>query len=363
MSFTSEIDPKLVLRNKQYLLDIKLLTRFANDRGIAISQKLLNFYQSFDYAKPICQDDGKDYYDQYQIYEIALLDIAVKNTINSVMLHQSGQEKQFKEIISYPFQSNDFLRNKVKRFWNFLPLLLELRYYYLPEVLGFATLKIFNFDGEYKPQTYEEWESDRDSYDAASLLSELSLNPEDIDVFRLDLLSIAHQIDPADSWYVFIRKLRRLHNYDFKRIKGNLRLAHDLYQMAEMLTKFLEKATGKDWVQPEDMFDLTGGRWKDGYCLNCGNKFREKVMKEKFCNDCKGKMIATTVGSWKCKKCDKVLLKYVDANEIFNEMFHTAGKGQKKGLYINIEYGLVSLSVECSSCSTVNNKQISHGWI
>lgn len=108
-----------------------------------------------------------------------------------------------------------------------LALLLELEPYYLPlirkQVRGIL------------PGEWQEW---RDSVDPTQWLSLSALSREDIVAWRRRLLFDALLHDPAPDHYLLLRSIPFAKRDKFK---GSLRIAYDLYEIAEVLRLFLEE--------------------------------------------------------------------------------------------------------------------------
>ena len=118
-----------------------------------------------------------------------------------------------------------------------LPFLLWVESYFLPIVRG----RVINVD----PPSWYRW---RRSVNLNGWLSMHSVSIEDIVTWRYRILMDALAHDPSPDSYLLFRSISFLKRDKFK---GSLRLAYDLYEIAEILRLFLEQVSEvpvrKEW--------------------------------------------------------------------------------------------------------------------
>lgn len=118
-----------------------------------------------------------------------------------------------------------------------LPFLLWLESYYLPMIRN----KLVNTN----VMEWQQWSRD---ISLENLLDEHSISIDRLMEWRTDLLLEAHISDPCPDMYLLIRSMRSDRR---ERFKGRLRLAYDLYEIAEMTRLFLEQVSEipqkKEW--------------------------------------------------------------------------------------------------------------------
>ena len=123
----------------------------------------------------------------------------------------------------------------------FFPLLLWLESYFLPVVRGSrpGLVHVVGFNGaEWTP-----WDARSHGPD---LLDEHSVSIEQLTEWRDKVLFDAFVCDPAADLYLLLRSMP----FDQRnRFKGRLRLAYDLYEIAEVIRLFLEKVSDKPQVK------------------------------------------------------------------------------------------------------------------
>ena len=117
------------------------------------------------------------------------------------------------------------------------PLLLWLESYFLPVVRGPRTdiVHVVGFD-------VTEWTRWDARSQGPNLLNEHSVSTEELSQWRDKVLFDAFTSDPAADLYLLLRSMP----FDQRdRFKGRLRLAYDLYEIAEVIRLFLEKVSDK----------------------------------------------------------------------------------------------------------------------
>ena len=123
------------------------------------------------------------------------------------------------------------------------PLLLWLESYFLPVVRGPrpGVVHVVGFDAS-------EWTGWNTSSQGADLLDEHSISIEQLTRWRDRILFDALRCDPSPDLYILLRSMP----FDQRnRLRGRLRLAYDLYEMAEIIRLFLEQVSDqpvtKEW--------------------------------------------------------------------------------------------------------------------
>ncbi|MDE0133081.1 MAG: hypothetical protein OXM62_09950 [bacterium] len=124
-----------------------------------------------------------------------------------------------------------------------LPLLLWIESYYLPVVRGFrpSFVTLTNCD-------IVDWQQWRLLTNPQRLLKSHCVSIEDVIDWRERLLFSAYRSDPCPDLYMLLRSLSREHR---RRFSGDLRLAYDLYEIAELMRLFIADVTDtpvrKEW--------------------------------------------------------------------------------------------------------------------
>ena len=124
-----------------------------------------------------------------------------------------------------------------------LPILLWIESYFLPVVRGprEGVITLANIDAD-------EWNRWRDSVNFEEWLSSHSLSIEHLSEWRDRLLFCAYLNDPNPELYLLLRSMP----FDKRKLfKGRLRLAYELYEIAEITRLFMEQVSGcaerKEW--------------------------------------------------------------------------------------------------------------------
>ena len=120
---------------------------------------------------------------------------------------------------------------------SFFPLLLWLESHFLPVVRGSrpGIVRVVGLDAA-------EWIPLEARSQGIDLLDEHSVSIEQLSEWRDKVLFDAFRCDPAADLYLLLRSMP----FDQRnRFRGRLRLAYDLYEIAEVVRLFLEKVTDK----------------------------------------------------------------------------------------------------------------------
>ena len=124
-----------------------------------------------------------------------------------------------------------------------LPFLLWIEQYYLPVVRGSRAglVRLVNCDSK----GWHDWKS---TNPPKELLERLGVTVDQVAKWREKVLLDAYGADPAPDLYLLLRSMpfeRR------NRLKGSMRLAYDLYEIAEIMRLFVEEVSdlsvAKEW--------------------------------------------------------------------------------------------------------------------
>lgn len=186
----------------------------------------------------------------FQIWPISnlLKDLGVRLDIG--IRYNGLSTKGLKKFIDINWSSREqrivnYLGNKNLLTFNqrILPFLLWTESYFLPIVRGprAGVVTLTNAD-------VAEWSTWRTSINFDEWLSNHSLSVERLAQWRDNLVFQASQWDPCPDLYLLLRSMP----FDKRnRFRGRLRLAYDLYEMAEVTRLFIEKvanqAERKEW--------------------------------------------------------------------------------------------------------------------
>lgn len=335
-----------------FLLSRKDFISHCTERGIYLDDDLLSYYVKNNFLSPVTIEDGEEYYDPLQIYHIN----QIENYRHSILELTPENKKSWQDVLD---------NNKERLFRNFegflavMKLLQAVRYYYLPQLAG--VLSIRNYI-----TTPEIWAAEKEKFDPKPFVKKLRLTVEEIENWRIKLVSDADGTHPFkfSDWYHFLKNLRHRDHQKYDLIKGTVLLAQDFYIMAEMLTLVLEKISDKKVIPVDTIFDLTGGKWREKNCEVCGTIFQRRANGERYCGNCKKDVSKTLAGAWRCenKDCKSVLYKFIDNNELLNNILLGHKGGSQTETYARLEYGLLTLAVTCGRCGKKNFKQLRQGW-
>ena len=133
------------------------------------------------------------------------------------------------------------------------PLLLWLESYFLPVVRG-PRPDIVRVVGSNAAE-WTRWDA---RSQGPGLLDEHSVSTEELSQWRDKVLFDAYTFDPAADLYLLLRSMP----FDQRnRFKGRLRLAYDLYEIAEVIRLFLEEVSDKPIVKEWDPNGHTDTPW------------------------------------------------------------------------------------------------------
>jgi len=341
------------LFNSHYLRKEKDFIQECRKRDLYFDVDFLEECKNQFSLKPVLRTEGQSYYDIFQIPVVAKIYRQVRKF--------SEIKEKVKEI-----------KKTLQSLETILPLLYEIRYFYQDELYNMLTTGIippFKLTEEevrfFDRKFTEIFNNSKSKYKPRDLLKKYRLNKKDLLEIRSNLFHEGYFIDPMAKWYSFLKTIRIEDRDKFKRVEKSVLLAHDYYLLAELITLFYRDAIGDEIIDPEDMFDLTGGKWKFKNCEGCGKKIRIKNHREKYCLSCKRKIVAGDGVKSKCYKCGKPFYKYIDGDEMVNKFFKGSRKSKESGFdtvtNVKLHYGRMTVYTQCE-CGAFNYYTLEKGW-
>ncbi len=342
---------QIIIKNsdQHYLKTEKFISECEKRCLRTVNKELLKKLKELDLINPIFTSKEGDFYDLYQLLEVSFIVKKCKLT---------DLEKEKVQILEE--------LGPIKRI---LPLLQDIRYFYQPELYGQISSGVLPPD-EFEIEPFQDvlrsYEKNLKSFKPTEYIKKHGFDKEEIKEIRDSIFIRAHWFDPMQDWYAFLRTIRTkdYSNY-FKKIKGDVLLAHDYYIVAELLTFLYRDSFNDSILDPEDIIDGTGGKWKEGECANCGKKIKKINFRHRYCYECKINEKETRIDFHHCCKCNEVLLRYIDGNMVF-EKISTHSKAKKgtltKPIQISLEYGKMHIEVICADCDQINHIPLSSGW-
>jgi tetratricopeptide (TPR) repeat protein len=264
------------------------------------------------------------------------------------------------------------LKKAIKLYERALPLLYDIRYFYQDEISSHFSSGIappFNLSDEqlikFNVDLIGLFEELKNDFKAVDYLKKHKITKKELRELRDKFYIDGHRDDPMVKWYPFLRTIRRIDDNKFKDVQGSVLLAHDYYILAEILTCLYRDAFDDEFIDPESIFDLTGGKWKKGKCANCHKEIKKMNHWEKYCLDCKREMTQTTEESFRCRKCDEVLFRFVESDEAINKVFAGRKKSPENNLElitdVKLDYGRMKIMARCR-CGELNMIIREKGW-
>ena len=156
--------------------------------------------------------------------------------------------RKAKRLLAFP-ESEQCKEFNIKIF----PFLLWLEAIYLPVIRG-PRPGIVHVSGW---ETFE-WLRWNKQPVVESLLEDHSLTADQVTEFRRKILADVFNVDPAQQLYLLLRSMPYEQRDQFR---GQLRLAYDLYEMAEILRLFLEQVSDKPVVKEWDRTGAPESPW------------------------------------------------------------------------------------------------------
>ncbi|HXZ95044.1 MAG TPA: hypothetical protein VEG28_03930 [Dehalococcoidia bacterium] len=224
------------------------MASFLRDRGLDIGTTGIRALVECGVIKRLGHQTGD--FHPFQVWPISQfikrLNVSLAPAISYFGLDVNELQQFFSKRWPYlEEQIRGFSQSPVCReFDQLLPLLLWLESYYLPFVRG-PRPDVISFVGA----DLEGWEKWRKETNPIAWLDEFNIKEEQLSAWRQGVLQTAESYDPATDWYLLIRSIPS--EIRFK-IRGTFLLAYDLYEIAEMVRVFLEKAFGKSLTKEWD---------------------------------------------------------------------------------------------------------------
>ena len=221
---------------------------FLRDRGLSAGVEGLRSLVRLGVIEVL--DDSAERFHPFQIWPISRLTRRLTISPDFWIRFQSlaPQEKRLENSISIDgnqeltdFAESDFCIQFNRRL---LPLLLWIESCFLPVVRGPRPNVVL-----YTGFDYSSWVDWVRSLPLPSILDEHSVTVQGLSSWRQRILSDAYFCDPSPDLYLLLRSIP----FDLRnrRLRGSLRLAHDLYEMAEIVRLFLERVSSepvsKEW--------------------------------------------------------------------------------------------------------------------
>ena len=219
---------------------------FLRDRGFSVGTTGVRSLVDAGVVERLNTESGD--FHPFQVWPIARLieslEIRLDAGISLCGLDQARLEEFFKQNWSH--RKNDlteFSKGRLCSDFNgrLFPLLLWLESYFLPVVRGSrpGLVHVVGLDGA----AWTRWDAQSKGPD---LLDKHSISIEQLSEWRDKILFDAFTCDPAADLYLLLRSMP----FDQRsRFKGRLRLAYDLYEIAEVIRLFLEKVSDKPLVK------------------------------------------------------------------------------------------------------------------
>jgi hypothetical protein len=353
--------------NKHFIKSDSDFLDECNKRGIAVDNDFLIECQNQNLLNPIREFDEKREYPgetisiktrYYDLFQILLVSEIYRRI------------KIFSDIRGKAAE----IKNALSSYEKILPLLYDIRYFYQDEIYNYLSGGIappFKLSGEqllkFNLDLLGLFKELKNDFKASDYLKKHKISKVELRDLRDKFYIDGCQDDPMNKWYPFLRTIRRVDRNKFKDVMGSVLLAHNYYIFAELLTYFYRDAFDDEIIDPESIFDLTGGKWRKRECEGCGKTIKIKNFDERFCFKCKKKAIETKEAKFVCanKKCGRPLLKFADGDEIINSIFVHTKKNREGSLTMitdtKLDYGRLTIYIPCE-CGKLNIFSIDKGW-
>lgn len=231
---------------------------FLRDRGFSVGVSGVRSFVTAGLIEKLGAEVGD--YHPFQIWPISQLfrqlEIGLDAGIGHYGLDPAGLMKFAEQNLSFRLESAvDFPKNKSCLEFNqqLLPLFLWLESYFLPVVRGPrpGIVHLSSFD----PYAWNSWRKDND---VQARLAEHSVTVERLTEWREKMLFNAGICDPAGDFYLLLRSMP----FDQRaKFKGQLRLAYDFYELAEVIRLFLEQVSDKAVLKEWDPTGTPEAQW------------------------------------------------------------------------------------------------------
>ncbi len=210
-----------------------------------------------DYKKKEMHDKKLMFYHPFQIFQIHNI---MKNKMVSLIHYDSYDDKDLQKVLSniklnLDSRKNIFLNSPLTKIENlgFLMLLEESYKFH-----SFGTMDI-SWRAKNGFQYWANWK--RKKFSAKKLLKQTGLSLKQIKNLYRIFASEGHNLDPLEKWYDLIRIMRPR---TIQKLKGDALSAQFYYNTSMMIAQFIYDLTHEKMPEPDTIFDLSDGTWKEG---------------------------------------------------------------------------------------------------
>ena len=241
-------------------MNVERFDRFLRTRGIKIGSRGIRQAISLDVIRSL--DPNAPIFHPFQIWPIAQflrppsVDFTLRVDSQPVVDSPTSSLNMTRPsnwLSAFTFQNS---RDRCVEFHGrILPLLLSLEPYFLPIVRGPRPgfIRLQNCDSS----EWHDWRRDTPPLDFLNLHS---ITVEDVTAARRRILFDAEDIDPSPKLYMLLRSMPFTQR---DKLQGTLRLAHDLYEIAEITRLFLESISDDPVTKEWDPRGLPETPWVD----------------------------------------------------------------------------------------------------
>ena len=240
------------------LLPLGRFLRHLGDRGLTVFRE--NVTQDFaEFLLPV-EDRGDDepLFHPYQVWLVGRLRelLSINLTWSSWKLSSRDRLERFidshRGLIDR--RLGDF-RDESAAFSQLLELLSLAEPFYLPRIRGRVSLSPSGIEED----IHGEYIASRKAFDAAEVMSRCGVSAEMVKDWHRIMSVSALRLDDAERWYLLMRHA----SFEQRdRLRGNLRLAYDYYEIAELLRSLLLDATGERLRAEDEYFGAGHRLWK-----------------------------------------------------------------------------------------------------
>ena len=243
------------------LMPERQFERFLSDRGLDVWVEWIRLLVRLGLIEPL--GEREESFHPFQIWPISRLFRSLETSpsvwIRLQCLDRSESEGAATAILTERNKTlMDFPKSEVCLDFNqkLLPLLLWLESRFVPIVRG-PRPNVIQFSA-WDSSDWLEWKS---SLQLADLLDRHSITTEDLKRWREIILLDAYQWDPSPELYLLLRSIP----YDVRdrRLRGSLKLAYDLYELAEIIRLCLEQLSSDPVSKEWDPTGYPGTVWVD----------------------------------------------------------------------------------------------------
>lgn len=245
-------------RNGRYqqlsLLSTGDFISYARRRGLLIHQDQLQGYREL--VPAIDSVLGEDFYHPYQVWLVWRLQKFASMFHLEAFAGPSSEKRD--QLLRMYHEARERSISDVQQdlgdFHRLVALCSMIEPYYLPYLRSTLRLPVGLPEDPY--QQYWSW---RGQFDAAAALKVAGLALDTLKHWHEGLSGDATILDPAETWYLVIRHAKFTRR---ESLRGDLRLAYDFYEIAELLRLAYHDVCGLWLPGEDDYFDASGGAWK-----------------------------------------------------------------------------------------------------